>query len=94
MFGRFLRSYAKTDVTTTFSAKFRSRSTNFQLCTTLGAPELVPNTSRVFEGRGYADPRGVYLWISAGRSMATRVAAECHSPYLSQSYCCPFCCRH
>ena len=26
-----------------FSAKFRSRSTNFQLCTSLGAPELVPN---------------------------------------------------
>ena len=40
-----LRSYAKTDVTTTLSAKFRSRSTYYQLCTTLGAPEHFPNTS-------------------------------------------------
>ena len=44
-FGRFLRSYAKTDVTMMFSAIFRSRSTYFQLCTTLGAPGHVPNTS-------------------------------------------------
>ena len=34
------------DVTMTFSAIFRSRSTYYQLCTTLGAPEHVPNTSQ------------------------------------------------
>ena len=45
IFDRFLRSYAKTDVTMTLSAKFRSRSTYYQLCTTLGASEHVPNTS-------------------------------------------------
>ena len=46
IFGRFLRSYAKTDVTMMFSAIFRSRSTYYQLCTKLGAPEHVPNTSQ------------------------------------------------
>ena len=51
IFGRFLRSYAKTDVTMMFSAIFRSRSTYYQLCTTLGAPKHVPNTSEyIFQG--------------------------------------------
>ena len=41
-----MRSYAKTNVTMIFLAIFRSRSTYYQLCTTLGAPEHVPNTSQ------------------------------------------------
>ena len=62
------------DVTMMFSAIFRSRSTYYQLFTTLRAPEHVPNT--------YFPRFSAYLKRGSGKNMTTYEYEYSATPFL------------